>query len=143
MLFRSDRAQAAVPGAKVLTRDIRDPFPVEGQSVIAVVASLSLHYFTWQDTEYVVQRIHDILMPGGLFLCRLNSTKDHNFGASGHRELEKNYYLVQGQPKRFFDKDAIDSLFAFGWRTLSLDQQTTGKYGRPKALWEIILAKDA
>lgn len=136
-------AQAAVPGAKVFTRDLRDPFPVEGQPVITVVASLSLHYFTWPETEQVVQRIHEVLVPGGLLLCRLNSTNDHHFGASGHKLLEKNYFLVEGQPKRFFDKGAIDSLFALGWRTLSLNERTTGKYGRPKALWEVILAKDA
>ena len=47
-----------------------------------VVASLSLHYFPWPETEALVERIRQLLVPAGMLLCRLNSTNDHHFGAS-------------------------------------------------------------
>ena len=110
-------------------------------SVGLVVASLSLHYFPWAETQAIVTRIHAALRPGGLLLCRLNSTEDRNFGATGHPEIEPHYYLVDGEPKRFFDRPAVVALFAEGWKQLSLEHFVTRKYVRSKALWEAVLER--
>lgn len=135
-------AKARVPSARIERRDIRDAFPVEAQGAGLVVASLSLHYFGWNETVSIVQRVHEVLRPGGLLLCRLNSTEDHHFGASGHQEIEPNFCLVDGEPKRFFDEAAVNLLFATGWRRLSLEHFVTRKYIKSKALWEVVLARD-
>ena len=134
-------ARLRAPSAIVERKDIRDPLPEPARALGAIVASLSLHYFPWKETEALVQRIRAALRPGGLLLCRLNSTQDHHFGASGHPELEPNFFLVKGAPKRFFDQRAIASVFARGWNTLSLEHFTTPKYIRPKALWEVVLER--
>ena len=131
-----------VPKAEITCQNLRDPFPPVGPDVGAVIASLSLHYFPWSETEALVGRIHGALRPGGLFLCRLNSTRDHSHGASGHPELEPNYFLVNGQPKRFFDRAAIERLFADGWRILSIEELVTHKYVRQKVLWELALERN-
>jgi SAM-dependent methyltransferase len=128
-----------VPSAAVECRDIREPFP--GQALGAIVASLSLHYFSWVETQGLVQRLRSALRPGGVLLCRLNSTQDHHFGASGHPELEPNFFLVNGEPKRFFDQGEVESLFAEGWGRLSLEHFVTHKYVKPKALWEVVLER--
>lgn len=135
--------RARVPSASIERRDIRDPFPVEEQGSGLVVASLSLHYFGWNETASIVQRVYEVLRPGGLLLCRLNSTEDHHFGASGHRQIEPNFFLVDGEPKRFFDEAAVNLLFATGWRRLSLEHFVTRKYIKSKALWEVVLARNA
>ncbi|MBI3101189.1 MAG: class I SAM-dependent methyltransferase [Burkholderiales bacterium] len=132
-----------VPRARIFCQDARDPFPLPDGQAGAVVASLSLHYFTWSETLDLVHRIQQTLSRGGLFLCRLNSTEDKNFGAAGHPEIEPNYYLVDGQPKRFFDENSVAELFASGWKVLSKEHQTTNKYIRSKALWEVIAQRDA
>ncbi|MBK8321491.1 MAG: class I SAM-dependent methyltransferase [Betaproteobacteria bacterium] len=139
----ADRARQAAPSATVLSRDIRDPWPVARDGYGAVVASLSLHYFPWADTMALVARIREALRPGGLLLCRLNSTEDYHYGASGHPKIEDDYYLVEGEPKRFFDAVAVDRLFATGWRAISKEHYVTAKYANPKALWEIVLERDA
>lgn len=127
-----------VPKARVLCQDVRDPFPLADGEAGAVVASLSLHYFAWAETLELVRRIRQVLAPGGLLLCRLNSTEDRHFGASGHPEIEPNYYRVDGQPKRFFDEAAVNELFASGWQLVSREHQVTAKYVRPKSLWEVV-----
>lgn len=129
-------ARLRVPSASIECRDIRDPFPASVRQVGVVVASLSLHYFPWEETLTLAQRIRTVLRPGGVLLCRMNSTEDHHFGARGHPEIEPNYFLVDGQPKRFFDRASMCSLFADGWNELSLEHFVTRKYIRPKALWE-------
>lgn len=135
-------AQLRVPHAIITCQDLRSPFPDVGGACGVIVASLSLHYFAWQDTVTLVSRIHAALRPGGLLLCRLNSTLDRHHGARGHRAIEPNYYDVRGKPKRFFDRAALTRLFASGWRQLSIQEVTSYKYVLPKVLWELALERD-
>lgn len=130
------KARLRAPAAEIHCQSVLDRFPLEGTGVPVVIASLSLHYFPWHQTLQVFERLRLSLAPGGLLLCRVNSTEDHNFGATGHPEIERHLYLVNGQPKRFFDREDVEALFLRGWRLLSLEHQQTGKYGPPKAFWE-------
>lgn len=132
-------ARARVPAAEFHCQDIRAPWPIAEAGV--VVASLSLHYFPWRETEALVGGIAGVLRPAGLLLCRLNSTNDHNFGASDHPRIDDNFYLVDGAPKRFFDRAAVDRLFASGWRLLSAEEQTIDRYDLPKSVWEVAVEK--
>ncbi|OVE47874.1 class I SAM-dependent methyltransferase [Chromobacterium violaceum] len=134
-------ASARAPGARFVCQDVRQAFPLGGERAGAVVASLSLHYFPWDETVEIVERIRDCLPPGGKLLCRLNATDDHHHGASGHPEIAPDFYLVDGEPKRFFDERSARALFANGWRILSLEHRVSGKYALPKALWEAALEK--
>ncbi|MDO8386768.1 MAG: class I SAM-dependent methyltransferase [Polaromonas sp.] len=136
-------AKARVSSATIECGDIRDPFPVAPGQAGLVVASLSLHYFGWEETVAIVERVREVLRPGGLLLCRLNSTEDHHFGASGHPQIEPHFFLVDGESKRFFDETDVNRLFASGWQRLSLEHIVTRKYLRSKALWEVVLTRDA
>lgn len=110
-----------------------------------IVASLSLHYFPWAETVALAQQVRTRLCPGGLLLCRLNSTQDHHYGASGHPPVgssEDNYFLVDGSPKRFFDQVAVMRLFATGWRVISMEHQFIDRYEHPKGAWEVVLERE-
>jgi len=132
-------ARQRVPSAEFHCQDLRAAFPAERAGV--VIASLSLHYFPWPQTEALAERIRQTLVPSGVLLCRLNSTNDHHFGASGHPRIDDDYYMVDGAPKRFFDRAAATRLFARGWRTLSLEEGVIDRYDHPKWVWETILEK--
>jgi SAM-dependent methyltransferase len=134
------RARERVPAADFHCQDIRAPFPIG--SVGVVLASLSLHYFSWPETTVLVERVRQVLRPDGILLCRLNSTNDHHFGASGHPPVEENYYLVDGEPKRFFDRAAVDRLFSSGWRAISIGEKVIDRYDHPKAVWEVVIARN-
>ena len=135
-------ARVRAPAAAIVCQSVLDPFPVSGR-VGAIVASLSLHYFPWAQTKALVARMHKTLRPKGILVSRVNSTEDHNYGASGHPEIEKHYYLVDGKPKRFFDRAAVDALFGPGWTRLSVEHAHTTKYKTPKAVWEVVVERDA
>lgn len=137
------RAQGAAPEASITVQSVLEPFPLEGSGIGAVVASLSLHYFTWQETISLVSRIHGTLRPGGLLLARLNSTEDTNYGAIGHPEIEPGLFLVHGQAKRFFSQADVTAIFGQGWKMRSLEHQVTNKYSFPKSLWELCVASAA
>lgn len=135
-----------VPQARVTVLDVREHWPTEGTPIAVVVASLSLHYFPWRETVALFRRVREQLMPGGLLLCRLNSTDDVNFGAAGHPKVnsasERAYFLVDGSPKRFFSERDLDDLLQDsgpGWRELARSHEVTMKYGPAKAVWEVVL----
>lgn len=133
--------KARVPSACIEQRDIRDGLPSEAINLGVVIASLSLHYFTWAETEKIVDQIRLALRPGGILLCRLNSTEDRNFGAGQGIEIEPGYFRIQDELKRFFDARAVDRLFEHGWDRLSVEHITTRKYQMEKAVWEIVLER--
>ena len=56
-------ARRRVPSATFHCQDIGAPFPVERAGV--VIASLSLHYFPWPETEALAKRIRQLLLPAG------------------------------------------------------------------------------
>ena len=56
-------AKARVPSATITRRDIRDAFPLEAQQAGLVVAGLSLHYFGWEETLSIVERVREVLRP--------------------------------------------------------------------------------
>jgi SAM-dependent methyltransferase len=134
-------AKARVPGAEYYCRDIRDAWPSPATQLGVVVASLSLHYFAWDETCVLVDRIRNVLRPGGVLLCRLNSTNDKNHGASGHPRIAENYYSVNGRHKRFFSGENIAALFSKGWLTLSESEMVIHRYPDPKSVWEIIVER--
>ncbi len=134
-----DAARRQAPTARIEQRDIRDALPAHAGGYGVAIASLSRHYFSWAETLSIAGRIRQALAPDGLLLCRLNSTEDHHFGASGHPAIEPHYYRVDGSPKRFFDEAAVRAMFADGWTLVSLEHVHTDKYGPSKALWEAVV----
>jgi SAM-dependent methyltransferase len=128
-------ARYAVPSATFHERDLRAPFPIPAPLGV-IVASLCLHYFDWPSTVELARRLGDALREGGVLLLRVNSTHDHEHGASGHPRLDDDFYLVEGQPKRFFDRRALEALFHEGWQALHLEERIIHRYARPKAIWE-------
>jgi len=137
------KATARVPTCEFHCQDIRASFPSSAAGAGVVIASLSLHYFTWNETLALAQRIREALSPSGVLLCRLNSTNDHHYGARGHPEIEANYYLVNGEPKRFFSKAAVIELFAHNWRILQVEEKVIHRYDHPKSVWEAVLERAA
>lgn len=133
-------ARARVPSGRFYEADIRDGLPdVTGFG--AIVASLVLHYFTWEETAAIAVRLFRCLRPGGVLLVRVNSTEDHHYGASGHPQIAANYYRVDGKPKRFFDREAMLRLFDGAWQFLHLEQRVIQRYERPKVIWEAVLER--
>ncbi len=124
--------------ARKVNLDVRQGLPFAPGAFAAVVANLSLHYFSWQQTQAVLVQVRGCLKRNGLLLARFNSTNDVNHGAAGYPEVERHAYLVGGMYKRFFDRADLETLFAAGWHILDLQKRTITRYSDPKVIWEII-----
>jgi len=147
-VISSDYSEAAlgkvskdVPTARIVLHDMRNPLPFSDGCTKCVIADLSLHYFPMELTRKILNEIDRILIPGGLFIFRVNSIHDKNYGAGVGKELEKNYFLHQGARKRFFDEETLDSIIDGRWETVNRLETEVNRYGKPKIAWEVALRK--
>jgi SAM-dependent methyltransferase len=135
-----EQAKALVPSATFLLQDMQHGLP-NTQKTNVIIASLSMHYMPWEDTIKMISRVRDSLAGDGLFLCRVNSVNDINYGAVGNPEVDRHYYLVDGKPKRFFDENHARQLFDTGWKIISLEEHTIDRFEKPKVVWEVIAVR--
>jgi len=90
-----------------------------------VISWDALHHNTLDNIKKAVNEVHKFLIPGGLFLGTLKSTKADSYGLG--KQIEPNTYVPdagceQGIPHHFFDEAAILNLFE-GWEFISLAEQ--------------------
>jgi SAM-dependent methyltransferase len=147
-LIASDNSTSALrfcgelaPQADIRLVDIREPLPFEDEQFPVIVASLCLHYFPWPKTMSIMDEIRRCLKTGGFLLVRVNSTGDIHYGAAGHPEVESGLYRVDGELKRFFDREAMERLAGEDWQVRSLEELTVHRYDSPKVVWEAVLEK--
>ena len=128
----------SVPGAQRVQLDNGKPFPFANDSVNVIVASLSLHYFTWAVTLQIASELRRCLKTNGMLLARFNSIHDYNFGAiTATPPIEPNLYFVGTMTKRFFDEKSVQTFLA-GWDIQFLEENTIHRYEKPKSVWEVM-----
>jgi SAM-dependent methyltransferase len=129
-----------IPAACAMVVDMLDGLPFEDHYFNVVIADLCLHYFKWVDTVKIVNEISRVLKDDGFLLCRVNSTMDVHYGAGQGVPIEENYYYVNGDTKRFFDKQQLEALFK-DWETKYICECQIDRYKLPKILWEFAVQK--
>jgi len=110
------------------------PFPDNAFNVI--LASLSLHYFSWDTTVGILAEVKRVLSPRGMLLMRVNATDDYNFGAGQGTMLERDFYENDTRMKRFFDEESVISMLT-DFNVQAAKHQAIDRYGKVKMIWEV------
>lgn len=118
---------STLPDAPVLCFDMTTGLPFLPESIDAIIADLSLHYFPDAVTRQIVADMKKVLRPGGLLLCRVNAYEDE-FDPSSFETIDKDYYTVNECTKRFFTPQTLREYFS-GWQIIKVSDQKTEKYG--------------
>ena len=133
-----------ISGSKTMYLNMLDRFPFEDNSKDLIIADLSLHYFSSEDTTKIMNEIKRVLKPGGVLLARVASTKDIYYGADSEEYIEKNYTIAYGYAKRFFDEEDINKFFGIigdlEYRETSMTRSDE-EYLKPKMLYEVRVIK--
>ena len=115
--------------------DMVNGLPFSDNYTDIIIADLSLHYFSKKDTIKVIEDIKRVLKKDGLFIFRVNSMKDVNYGAGEGEEVERHFYkLEDGTYKRFFDKEDIEEFFC-KYEIIYLEESTMNRYEKFKVTW--------
>jgi hypothetical protein len=90
-----------------------------------------------------------VLRPAG-FQFALTASGESSGGSFASGEFRGSQLRRQRIPRngaqllrRFLDEASINELFSVGWRRLSLEHLTIHKYRMPKAVWELVVERDA
>jgi SAM-dependent methyltransferase len=129
------------PDANLQKVDLTRGLPFPDSAFRVIVASLSLHYFPWPQTVEIVDDVRRCLKPGGHLLARFNSTRDPHYYVAEKHEVEDNFYLVGGMPKRLFDTKCVDALFEESWEMMEAEERVTRRFGEEKMVWEVAAGK--
>jgi len=135
-LVSGDIAPKAKSQGTVLALDHSKCLPLKNASFDAVVASFCLHYFRIEKTKEIIAEISRVLKPQGSFICRLNSSKDENYGSVGYPEIESGLYNVNGEQKRFFQEHEIRSLWKQGYYLNVISHKSIDRYQKVKWVYE-------
>lgn len=127
-----------VPHADNVQLDHSQLFPFGNHSVDVILASLTLHYFTWTVTMQIASELKRCLKADGILLARFNSTNDVNYGSLPKEpEIEPNFRQVGTSTKRFFDEISVRALFQ-DWDIQFLEENIIHRFGKPKSVWEVL-----
>lgn len=133
-----------ISGCKTLYLNMLDRFPFTDNSKDLIIADLSLHYFSSEDTIHIMREIKRVLKPKGILLARVASVKDVYYGATSQEYIEKNYTIAYGYTKRFFDEEDINKFFGIigdlEYRETSMTRSDL-EYQKPKMLYEVKVVK--
>ena len=119
------------PQIEIVRFDMRTPFPFIESYFDVVVAELSLHYFSKRTTRKILSEISRVLVPKGLLIARVNSTRGE-YPPTGAERIAKDYYLVGGITKHFYSMNSFKSLFDTSWEVVEIEEQETYKYRSKK-----------
>jgi len=115
--------------------DLIDGLPFEDNFTKVVVADLCLHYFTIEQTSFILEEIKRVVKPGGILLARFNSIQDVNHGAGKGDEIERHLYRTEDNRfKRFFDEIDIQRIFG-KYKIEYVKERTMIRYSDEKKLW--------
>lgn len=117
--------------------DMARGFPYPDEAFHAVVADLSLHYFSWEDTERIAAGLFRILKPGGRLIARVHSMENLPEDAE---YISPGYYRAYGCDRRYFTLEDVHALFG-AWK-LRCAAGTARRYGREKKIIEIYAEKE-
>ena len=116
--------------------DMKDGLPFENNFTDIVIADLSLHYFSEEDTKNILNEIKRVLRKEGILILRVNSMNDVNYGAGEGEEIERHFYRTQaGMYKRFFDREDIEYFFE-RWKSIYINEEQMTRYEKVKEVWK-------
>lgn len=101
-----------IPGIKTKQMNLIEDFPFEDETYTLIIADLSIHYFTDQETIHIMKEIKRILKQNGILLARVHSTKNLNKETALLEEVDKNLYRRGEELRRYFDKEDVEKFFS-------------------------------
>lgn len=125
--------------AKIIEHDLLKDLPFEKESVDLVIADLSLHYFSKEDTLKIINNIDNILKKDGILIARVNSVKELK-SEKINKKIEDNFYFINGYNKRFFSSRDINFFFNI-FSSLTFEEKQIIKYKKKKYILEIFAIK--
>ena len=94
------------------------------ESFNVIYSHLTLHYFTDQETEQIINKIFNLLKKDGVFFIKCKSDKDKLYG-EGEKIAEHTFF--KGHVRHFFTLDYLKSKLS-KFQILEIDEENNSSY---------------
>lgn len=128
------------PKVKTVLQDMTNKLKFNDNEFDIVFANLSIHFFNKEETHKLLNEIHRILKPNGLFIGSVNSTRAYEFIKDHVIKIEENYYGSNGRNVRLIDEAQFD-LFFKKFEKIILNEVIETRFNHSKNMWEFIFKK--
>ena len=137
-----EKLKEMYPSIQTKHLNLEEPLPFKSNTLDLVNANLSIQYFKLEKTNEIFEEIRRILKPGGIFIGRINSTKNNYIKLYNLKEVEKNLYYDKEYNKytRLYTLEDIKELTK-KFKILHLEETSTIRLNKTKYIWEFILKK--
>ena len=137
-----EKLKEMYPSIQTKHLNLDEPLPFKSNTLDLVNAILSIQYFKIEKTKEIFEEIRRILKPGGIFIGRINSTKNNYIKLYNLKEVEKNLYYDKEYNKytRLYTLEDIKELTK-KFKILHLEETSTIRLNKTKYIWEFILKK--
>lgn len=137
-----EKLKEMYPSIQTKHLNLEEPLPFKSNTLDLVNANLSIQYFKIEKTKEIFEEIRRILKPGGIFIGRINSTKNNYIKLYNLKEVEKNLYYDKEYNKytRLYTLEDIKELTK-KFKILHLEETSTIRLNKTKYIWEFILKK--
>lgn len=126
-------ARHRAPEIRIVHGDMRKRLPFRDGMFDLVVSSLSMHYFTWEQSERIASEVRRVLKPTGWLICRVNRVGDLNFSYGEGDEIEPEYFEVgPGHFKRFFSEGSLSQLLETAFDVDSIVPRVSTRWKKEK-----------
>lgn len=136
------RAQEENLPAEFLWADMSEGLPFPPSSFDAVLANLSLHYFSAEKTRFLMGELRRVLACGGVLVMHVNALEEgeqRKTQGKVVRELEPRFYLERDQvTRRYFDGGDLEQLLE-GWVVVEMERlEIRNGQGKSKFCWRAV-----
>lgn len=135
-------AKERAPRVEFLRADVSSQLPFRDGAFDSAVASLSLHYLSWEATRRAFSEIRRVVRDGGAFVFRVNADDDFNHGAGDGEDLERGFFRTPrpsySETKRFFDEPMVQAAIEGLFEVEQLEHKTIHHHAEPKRVWECL-----
>lgn len=126
--------------------DIAKGLPFPEARFEAVLANLSLHYFSAESTHFIFGEVRRVLKLGGVFCLHLNALQEgEERKAAGQivEEIEPSFYLERdGVTRRYFAHQDLETLFV-DWTIERVEMlEVVSRKGKQKFCWRVVVSAD-
>lgn len=131
-------------GTNTLLFDMLNKFPFEENYTDLIIADISLHYFSNEDTKKIINEIKRVLKPNGYLIFRvnsINSTEYKEIISKGILEKEKHFFFYNNMDKRFFDEEDIRCFFK-DFKFILLREENMARWCPDKIIWKGVVCNE-
>ncbi len=117
--------------SNVVNVDMRKELPFENDKFDIVFANLSIHYFSDEETKYLINEIRRILKKEGLFIGSVNGIQGYEKIKDTAEVLDHHYYLNKGKYIRLFDIQDIEKYMS-DFDIIKIEEKETVRFEHKK-----------